>query len=732
VNATLDLSAFATLDTTTWPSFSFIRGQLSESGFHFGEVFDDYETLVSNTTPIILNEDLDRRSSESDVLYRCASRLIEICETRRPHVNPALLSRLAEGAFVGPKQLLLLEKLSNKGFAPRIIAGYRSPAYQALLFAARYLMGTLVDRFGRYTVAPPGCSDHQLLDGALDVENSVLFMRALLSVIEALPMTLSQPYLSDPVVTHEPWHWRTQTLANAIHLATSYASPPLMDWAKELSDALDALTGCGNESAFSGQDHVFALGISTHGHSFCIGSCQPTISRSIADALDAIGTGWSAKYLSIPLGYTPLFDNQVQPHDIGRSIFKIRPRRGNAASAFLTGAGCITHRVLSPSNVTTELLIKAGSTASDEYRIEKTKTVDLLILPSDHPVPSAHGVPINPFERDAELPILLVYDYCKWLARSTDAGLPIHSSNDYGRTYSSHCDPMRYALVLAFLTRYARVLPDYVSGTRDRLWGIFGQGSFGRDYRAGGASPVDPIPEATCVFIAQALFHSGEHEMLRALWDSQSARLGRYVESAMLNDEDANGWLFVGHLCQFATEAVTIDSVEFMDLGLTPENVTRLIIRSRLSLLHACACAQMLRYLSVRCRNFNTLARDEEIELLLCRLLAAEPSAIEEEDGAFCGLESFQSSLPGEAIFHLRRCRGLSDSDDSVILGRTARLLRFLRRLQFQPGTGVLTTQPSLVEGAVRYSLIDHHYRIDYGVHAATAAIEFAIAARIV
>jgi hypothetical protein len=721
-----EFPAFPLLDSTNWPSFPFIHEKLSKSGFYFGESSDDYEPRLAGIAPDLTSAALTSPTPEFATLYRCAWLLLNICDaqTRVRQVQSTSLAEVASGVLVGPKQLYLLQQLEQKGFAPGVIAGYRSPAFQALVFAARYLSGTLLDSFGRYTAAPPGWSDHHVLDGALDLDNSLIFIRGLLETDQPLPLSLFQPYLYDPVVAYEPWHWRTLNIETKLD-ALKPRGCLRGEWTRSLSSVLAALNPEPLGSDTSSQEHTFALGISSLGHSVCIGSYLPTLSRTIADALDAIGSGWNAKYLSVPTGYTPIFDNQIQPHDIGRCIFKIRPRRGGT-SAYLTGAGCIAYRVLTPADVAQELLAKVKGSPSEEYRLEKTKTSDLLILQRSHPLPAAHGLPVNPFERDTELPILLSHDYCKWLAHGTRNGFPIYFSADYGRTYSSFCDPMRYALLLAFLTRYAAVLPISVSTTSEHLLNVFGRGTFGRLYRAGGASTNDPIPEATCVFIAQALCYAGQGEMLEELWTSQYARLKRYVAAIMRHDTDPNGWLFMGHLCQLAGEVTSIPTTQFYELGLTSSRLKHLIARSSLSILHANACAQMIRYLYSH-DDVDRFAQNEA-EALICRLLTAEPSVIEEEEGAFAGLESFQSSLPAEAMLNLRQILPIAAADDALVLARVARVARFLRRLQFQPGSGAMSPQPSLVEGAVRYSLMDHHFRIDYGIHASAVAVQFCLA----
>jgi len=713
-------------NTAEWPTFTVLRSALLSAGFRFGDSLQDYEAELSDVPHALETDQLDAQAVNHHPVYRCARVLLDICRNQHFELGGGVGEAARYGpAFVGPKQLELLEELDRQGVQIQLLAGYRSLAYQALLFAARYLSGTLLDASGRYTAAPPGYSDHHIIDGALDVGDAAQFMCGLLRLDSPeIQLSLVQPYLSDPVVSYEPWHWRTictpLVMAVEVMPADQYQR-----WRHELALILQSL----DEPEAKGspvQDYVFAAGVAQNGAVKCIGSKQQSRSASIRDALAAVGPGWAASYVSIPIGYTPIFDNQVQPYDVGRATFQIHPRRGGEAT-FLTGASCLWNRTVTPPQIADELVAKAQLDGRTPYRIEKSLTTDMIVLPN-HVVPASYGLPLNPFERESHVPSLLIEDYSNWLARGRRCGLPIYWSKDYCRTCRTGGDPARYAMLLAWLLRYRPHLPRHVLCVIEDLAEIYFRGEVGRIYIESGIPPSDEIPEATIVYLATGLLHGGHQTTLETLWKSQATRLKAYVRAIFAAPSDPNGWLFLGHICNLAREACSIgntslkDSV-FTDFGLTSDRLMVVLERSQASVLHAGASAQILGYAF---QQFGQNARFVDMaEGLLCKLLAAGTSMIRDEDGAFLGLESFQTALPIEGMLHLRRILPLCRSDDRLVLSRVSRAILFLRRLQFQPGSGVLTSNPHLLEGAVRFSLVDHHFRMDYGMHALGAAVEF-------
>lgn len=80
--------------------------------------------------------------------------------------------------------------------------------YQALLFSSRVLEGTWRDEDGRLTVAPPRFSDHEIVNGALDVEDAQQFVNAFQKQPDIANLQIWQPYCGLPCVCDEPWYFR--------------------------------------------------------------------------------------------------------------------------------------------------------------------------------------------------------------------------------------------------------------------------------------------------------------------------------------------------------------------------------------------------------------------------------------------------------------------------------------------------------------------------------------------
>jgi hypothetical protein len=106
------------------------------------------------------------------------------------------------------------------------------------------------------------------------------------------------------------------------------------------------------------------------------------------------------------------------------------------------------------------------------------------------------------------------------------------------------------------------------------------------------------------------------------------------------------------------------------------------------------------------------------------QLIRHPSSSVPAEKGAFLGYESFYTALPLEALLCLHSLLPSDPVRDMVVVARLAEGVGFLRRLQFQPGSGCISPHPQYLEGAVHFSLLDHHFRMDYGLHAMLISLQ--------
>ena len=698
------------------PSPEQIRGTLVQAGFLPGELpsltrraLDGLSHAIGLADLTSLQPNRSRLADCASVLLRAERDLVEADDRQRSEAISVF-----ENVFIGPLQLKLLDALATHHYRPEVLSGYRSVPYQALLFAVDYLNGTVFDSFRRYRVAPPGFSDHQRVDGALDVADSNLFLLHLL-LLEGLPFSQLRPYLSDPLVSYEPWHWRCVAAGSdgdvdETRKGFSAPSPSLI---REL------IGYCMNASSeVRWREHVFISGVSRCGAAKCVGSLQETFAASVSDARVAVGDGWESYHVTIPEGYTPIMDNNVLEQDIGRCTFRIEPGAASSAKAYLTGQSCVTFRVNRPEAVKEELLKKAGITDVDRHRLYKSRSLDLIEMPDGTLMTAAYGLPMSRHERPQEAPALIVSDYCRWLMNGLSMGLPIYFSDDYARTYSQRRDHMRYAMVLSNLSRFRAVLPDTATPVRERLYRNYCRGNQYEFLCTGGELDEDTVPEATIVFLSQALHHLDEPEKALELSAANAARIGAYVHLVLDNPGNPNGWLFIGPLCELLTKTGSaLDTIH-----LDKRALTEILAYKRWNPLYACAFSQMLAYLHSRDPADAWIHRESED--LLAWLLSWATASPALEHGAFSGLESFQTALPLEAMQNLTTFLPLSETDAMLVRKRIVEGSAFLRRLQFQSSFCIPTPNPQLLDGAVRYSLLDHHFRIDYGMHASKVALQ--------
>jgi hypothetical protein len=237
---------------------------------------------------------------------------------------------------------------------------------------------------------------------------------------------------------------------------------------------------------------------------------------------------------------------------------------------------------------------------------------------------------------------------------------------------------------------------------------------------AGETVPADEIPEATVLFLTQALWLSGDEQAASQLWKAQLPLVVEATSSATRNLHSGNSIIYLGHLshllCVLGESGAGLGPDPLSDVpGLHAAAAGATAVPP-----YSCGGSQILHYLARRCGSGEAvrLAHDS-----LVALMRWPSSGNPAERGSFAGTESFHSVLPLEGALLLAEVVELSRDEHAAVRDRVLDGVAFMRRLQFLPGSGALSRNPQLLEGAVRFSLVDHHFRFDYGMHASQVAL---------
>ncbi|TIL31687.1 hypothetical protein [Mesorhizobium sp.] len=681
------------------------RTVLRGCGWRYGSTSGSEEYLRSVPQNIpSLNDALCQ--SLPDNLKDAASYILNVYNSL-PHKSGTLF-QVSETVFLGPAQTALMRLLTEINCKPIIVSGYRSPPFQSLLLCARYFDGTLVDAEGRYSCLPPGFSDHNLVDGALDIENSEEVSVTLSTLVDQLPCSVYRPYLFPSLVCSEPWHWRTincsecvATLPNDATLKRSLPRTYLQELIQFFDEnyQIDA-----NHVAVKPEGHVFVKGFDVN-ESVCFGSKRQTFLLSLADANAAVGS-WPSKIVTVPLGFTPLMNGEIADYDVGSNIFELASG-ANLSPTFITPFSCVKERVNTPSRVVRSLEVKAGLKGGDRYSLSQSLADEWLIHRDAIIVPVEYGVPRSGYYRIDECSKLLSRRFDEWLCSSSETGLPPYMTREDGTVVDNYFDVARYSLLACYIAEGSPKM-----GALQRLQSFMTKILEGVERDRRGSYIDGSLDEiAGIVFIARFFFHTHRpyaDDMLK-YWQS------RIMSLAAERFEEKTSRIFLGH---FANLLLSSDP-QCLDLSskVIPSARTALSWVDQ-SLLYSLAAAQILR--------FRHLIGDPEAygcaNQLISRIVRHTSPPARGEFGAFSGLETFQSALPIEAVSELWTMVNLPFQDQILVARRLRLALRFLSRCQFDEGVGALSKTRRSQAGAVSYSLIDRHCRIDYGVHASRAA----------
>ncbi|MBE7158239.1 MAG: D-alanyl-D-alanine carboxypeptidase family protein [Rhodospirillales bacterium] len=175
----------------------------TELNLIYGQAGGRAETEIMHVPHDIDHAQFEALNLSSDLRLAASHFLPKSCEEE---IIPAL-HHLGPIVRVGPRQQALLDAMATAGVNISVLSGFRSVHFQALLYASRYLDGSLFDADSRAYVALPGHSEHHQPDQAIDVEDPVAFALAALQFRNQV--SVDQPYLYHLTTAKEPWHFST-------------------------------------------------------------------------------------------------------------------------------------------------------------------------------------------------------------------------------------------------------------------------------------------------------------------------------------------------------------------------------------------------------------------------------------------------------------------------------------------------------------------------------------------
>ena len=701
------------------------HAQLANIGIHYASEPHLSETILESMASDCDIRTLASLASSYPSVGRCAIAVMQM--SGEPEGDPEQAAdKLSNynGAILGPRQRELIEKLQSVGYRPELYTGYRSKPYQSVLYSIRYLSGTLINADGKVTTLPPDLSDHCQVDGAIDVKNYMSFALHCMLLDGEIDCTVFQPYLFHRSIAREAWHWRT------IFGQANRGRGILPAMCQPQKEAVQKAIGyfCGGKYDFAKpMHHIFVAGQSDKGASCCVGSRQETLKESLDDAFDAAGSNWDGYCISILEGTTPQLDNKVIAHDVGRFAYVLKGP--TSQETYLTPQSLCIRKINTPEQIIATLCRKAEVTPQQysnqhQYTLHKSRTLDLFLYPDDAVCVGAFGLPGPVIESSSNSSLLLVAEYLNWLSNSSEGGLPVYWSNDYGNSYIAfHMHP-RYAFLLLALSRYDRMLGSHVPGVTKLLKQVFLRETFWQQLASPEADRSNAEWKYYVIFIAHAMWWLGERENAYTLVSRTINHLMDFTKCSpdeVISDDLA---MFSGHLADLLSTLEFEPPLGFTGTLFSDSSLRLLqsvvVEQKQLSL----AFSQILLYWH-RVRKHAAAA--SMIREFTKHLLSDHGGQCVEEHGSFRGLESFLTALPLEAM---AKClsAGLFSSDEMRIMSeRIDSGIIFLRSLQFKAGSGLYTKRPHILEGAVRYSLIDHHFRLDYGLHAVMVVAECAM-----
>lgn len=647
-------------------------------------------------------------------LVGTASALLEVVALSPEASVPHSAARFGQ-VILGPRQMQLFTQLEQAGFKLEIASAFRSHVFQSLLFANAYLTGTLFDDLGRLTVALPGTSDHEVLDGAIDIYNwQDLYVWLKANRIK-LPCSLVRPFLAANDIAYEPWHWRTMYGSRSSEDGFNPCWEAIENFTTPLT--IENLVGIDiSDNDNSCQQHVVAFAELLHNDQTgcCVGSRFKNAALALQDALSAVGSHNSFSYATFAHGYTPVYNGHILPEDLGQHVFRLYADSG--LDAYITPIASSRARIFRPREMLDSLEEKAKIDPGERYWIEKSRTSEAVLdRRGDLMAFAAWGRPYPNIERIGDIPSLLIRDYIEWIIRRGAHG-PWYEIDPVRGRVTRTVSPSHLAFSISrlvfFIDDEPRILPFiYIAEKRLRAHLL------SADCTGSSATSQSSDLQYVAVFFLQFLLNGGRTE--------EAVSLAKEFESlwAYGTNEYSPDFFLLGHLCDFLASLsrhdFTFAHAQFNRLC-GQHDFREMIEAHRAPSVHSAAIAMMLRAVA----TFSQ-ASESTAHALAAMLLRTPSSVIAFEDGAWDGMENFQSALAAEALLSLCESQLVPFEWIEMIRDRIQAALKFLRVLQFPSGSNLLSTQSIDVEGSVPYSLLDCTVRCDFGVHAVDVARRF-------
>jgi hypothetical protein len=275
--------------------------------------------------------------------------------------------------YLGPNQIEACQVIAQvTGEWPLLDSGFRTPIYQTCLFSFSYLTGILFDADQKLFVQLPDASNHSLFDVAFDVSNSNAFYFSWLLArhqLEEKGLYLSRPYLTHGMIAFEPWHWEITKIDHKKYTESIH---------ERINRGLitDLYLYYSNPGQFWAFDNYIFDANYEKDKKNCVGYNEGSFNETFQWLKkESEEHDWKSFYRTIVLGFTPMYDVEIQNEEIGICTFKIM---SGDRSASITGSACVLDGLTSPGGIKSALIKKAGINPGENYTLFKSKTLDLI------------------------------------------------------------------------------------------------------------------------------------------------------------------------------------------------------------------------------------------------------------------------------------------------------------------------------------------------------------------
>jgi hypothetical protein len=657
----------------------------------------------------------DIRSIIPSDLFDLATKLRKAQLVNSSQINLKTLKSLGN-VLLGPKQYELISYLSDLGFDLEIDAGYRSATFQAMIYAARHLDGTLYDEWGRLTVALPYESDHQKVDFALDIRNSSEFYAFCINNKINMPGSLLRPYLASKKIAYEPWHWRCLWNSSKFSRLNLIPITPFTMFSGTVTHnrLAKAVVEAMAEKPIvlknlSEHPLAFLEDVQRVGGTGCVGSRANEIVEAVNDALNAVMGFDSLSYLTVIHGFNPSYDGRIAEAELGHCTIGLIGTDGK--TAYLTPYAIIRNSLISEEAVQSKLELKADLQKDAPYHIIKSEVLEALIDKDELVSFAASARPYPNLERACDAPDLLQSDFLDWI-ETFIPGIPPYFYRPSDGSSIQKLSPTHLAYCASELIKYVNERPKIkisLNKWRQTLYEWMRQ-----DDGVNSSISACDIP-SVAVFYLQFLISDGDSDLAI----SELERYENLITAGIgqLDTKESCNVYLAGHYCNFLNSLaiITKDDRYLCDRFHKLEKECNLLNAMQCNWEDSASAAiSFIFRIALRLGKAPALKGHN----LLVALLLRPSSILPQEEGAFVGSENFQTALLLEAMTTYAACLPLSAQETEIIEQRILSGLIFLRNLQFPFGSNATLDTRINIEGTFPFSFADQHMRIDYGFHA--------------